>query len=626
MKQKKKNKPATTKNKSVNLSWKSMLALAIIAFLLYSPSISYDWALDDASAISENFVTKKGVAGIGTHLTESYRFGYWTSKGTLYRPVSLIMFALEWQLSPNNPSIHHFVNVLMYALVAIFGFLFLLRLIKSKFWSFIIMFLFVVHPVHVEAVANIKSRDEIMALLFGLLALILWMKYLDKKQVGTLAFSVCAYFLAMFSKESSITMLALFPAIAFLFYREKNQSLFLPTLTFIAPVIIYLLVRMQVLGDAGTTGLDSSPLDNLLFAAKNAGNGVGAMATAILILGKYILALIAPINLGSDFGFNQIPIVGFSDWRVWLSGLFHLGLIGIVFKFWKKYPLLSFGAFFYIATMSIFSNVIIAIGSSYGERFLFLPSLGFILMLVVGLKIWVEKKEGALENLEWSSKTRLPILACGLFGLFFTFTTIKRIPVWENSLTLYTADIKTAPNSAKLNYHFGLENAKLARDTKNAAEKAKLNQLAKKHFEKAINLYPKYTDGFSQLGLLSYRSGDPNKAMEYYNQALAIDPNKSIVYSNMGIIYFTAGRLKEAEEVYIKSLQLNPKFADGYQNLGAVYARQNRFDLAIENFRKGLSYEPNNKTLNFYLGSALRDSGKAAEGKPYLEKAKLLGN
>jgi len=602
-----------------------MLLLGLLAFLLYSPSLQYDWALDDASAISENFVTKKGVAGIGTHLTESYRFGYWTSKGTLYRPVSLVMFALEWQLSPNNPFIHHFINILMYALVAIFGFLFLIKLTKSKFWSFLIAVLFIVHPVHVEAVANIKSRDEIMALLFGLIALIQWIKYLEKKELVTLALGVLAYLLAMFSKESSITMLALFPAITFLFYREKFQSYLVNMLSFLAPVILYLIVRSQVLGEISAGGLESSPLDNLLFAAKNAGNGVGAMATAILILGKYLMALILPVNLGSDFGFNQIPIVGFSDWRVILSLLFYVGLVVVIFKLWKKYPLLVFGAFFYLATISIFSNVIIAIGSSYGERFLFLPSLGFLLMSVAVLKIYVEKKWKVINALEWSSRTQLPIFACGLFALFFVFRTIQRMPAWENSMTLYTADIKTAPNSAKLNYHYGLENAKAGRDSKNPQQKKSYNQLAKKHFEKSIEVYPNYADAYSQLGLLSYRSGDSNIAMQNYEKALAIDPNKSIVYSNMGIIYFTAGKLKEAEEVYLKSLQLNPKFADGYQNLGAVYARQQRFDLAIQNFRKGLSFEPNSKTLNFYLGSALRDSGKPAEGEQYLEKAKRLG-
>jgi len=625
MKQKGKPKRKHQKPAKVQRPWKYLIALGLIAFLLYSPSIQYEWALDDASAISENFVTKKGFAGIKTHLSESYRFGYWTSEATLYRPISLIMFAIEWQLSPDNPTIHHFVNVLMYALLAMFAFLLLARITKSKFWAFLITILFVVHPVHVEAVANIKSRDEIMALLFGVIALNQWMKYLDKKHLNTLLLGIGAYLLAMFSKESSITLLAIFPAISFLFYREKFQSHLMPLLSFLAPVGFYLLVRMQVLESLGAGGLESSPLDNLLFAAKNAGDGVGALATAILILGKYLLALIFPINLGSDFGFNQIPIVGFSDWRVLLSIIIHGGLIYIIFKYWKKYPLLVFGAFFYIATMSIFSNVIIAIGSSYGERFLFGPSLGFILMAVAALRIWVEKKQGSLTSLEWSSKTQLPILACGIFGLFFIGKTIQRMPAWMNSMTLYEADIKTAPNSAKLNYHYGLENAKAGRDAKNPQQKQSFNGLAKKHFDKAISVYPNYADAYAQLGLLSFRSGDSNKAMQHYQKSLSISPTKSLVYSNMGIIYFNAGKLKEAEEVYLKALQLNPKFADGYQNLGAVYARQKRFDLAIQNFRKGLTYDPDNKTLNFYLGSALRDSGKASEGAQYLEKAKRLG-
>ena len=620
----KKQKKSNPKQKDLK-AFSSRLVYVLIAvfgFILYSPSLKYEWALDDLSAIKENYVTKKGFAGISTHLTESYRYGYWNSKGTLYRPLPLVLFAAEWGIAPDSPGIHHFFNVLLYALLCLLIYIFLVALLKSQFWSFLITILFVVHPVHVEVVANIKSRDEILSMLFGIFALYSWWKYLGPKKMMNLLLALFSLSLAMFSKESSITFFALFPVLSIIKHKGFNQKELLQTLLFVIPILVYLFVRSKILGDSGIEGLQSSPLDNLLFAAVNSGQTLAAKATAILILGKYAITQLIPFQLGSDFGFNQIPIVGFSDWRVLLSFIFHAGLIFIVFKFWKKNWWLSFGAFFYLATISIFSNLVIYIGSSYGERFLFIPSLGFIIMGIALLRSFVEKNGTPIKAIRWNQQTKIPILLTAAFAIFFTYKTLTRMPAWENSYTLYSTDILTAPNSAKLNYHFGLENAKQGRDTKNANEKQKVNSIAKKHFEKAIAVYPKYSDAYSQLGLLSYRTGDNQSALNHYKKALEINPKKSLVYSNMGIIYFNAGKLNEAEAVYKKALELDPRFADAYQNLGAVYARQKKFDLAIANFEKGLSFDPNNKNLNFYMGSALKDAGRAGESGPYLRKAK----
>ncbi|MFK8101700.1 MAG: hypothetical protein AB8G15_04225, partial [Saprospiraceae bacterium] len=125
MKEKKQStkKRQTVQKNDTSAKQRSLLLLALLiglfGILLYSNTYTHDFALDDASAISDNYVTQKGFAGITTHLTEHYRFGYWNSSAVLYRPVSLVMFAIEWELSPDNPHIHHFGNIFLYGLTGL---------------------------------------------------------------------------------------------------------------------------------------------------------------------------------------------------------------------------------------------------------------------------------------------------------------------------------------------------------------------------------------------------------------------------------------------------------------------------------------------------------------------------
>ena len=178
------------------------LLLALLSFLLYSNTLNHGFALDDGSAISENWVTKKGAAGIPLLLTKHYRYGYWNSKGVLYRPVSMVMFAVEWGLSPDNPKLHHGVNVLLYAGTALLLFFTLAELFAAfhLLLPFAASLLFLVHPVHVETVANIKSRDEMLAFFFSILSINFLWKYLKREEVKWMIGAVLAYGIALFSK------------------------------------------------------------------------------------------------------------------------------------------------------------------------------------------------------------------------------------------------------------------------------------------------------------------------------------------------------------------------------------------------------------------------------------------
>jgi len=595
--------------------------LGFFAFILYANTLGHQYALDDASVITNNFVIKKGLAGWPEVFTTHYRFGYWNSTGTLYRPISLAIFALIWQVSPDNPFLYHLVNILFFAATIVVLFK-MLRTCWPELHSYLIAaitVIFLTHPVHVEVVANIKSLDEILSFFFSLLAIHYYLKYLKDTRKSKLMTAVGFYTLALFSKENAITCLAVFPLIGY-YATNKNREWLKSSLLFIAPAALFLLCRYSVLE---TQSLEAvSPLDNLLAAT----NGpVEWYATAILLIGKYLWTLLIPIELGSDFGYSQIPVTGFGNIKVLLSlaAIIVLTISGI--SGLKTKNKAAFGILFFVISFSIYSNLFITIGSSYGERFLYVGSLGYAIALVMALHQICVKKPGLTENNKFILKKYTLLFAVtGLLGLFYTIQTIVRNAAWYNSYTLYKADIQTAPNSAKLNYHLGLEEVKEALKGTDKNQNVQYQKNAFAHFRRAIELYPSYGDAYGQLGLAYYRQKQNKEALENYQIALRYDPNDAKIYSNMGVIYFENKDFKKAEEVYLKAVKLDPRYIDARRNLGSVYAQTRRVDQAITQFSEGLKYDPDNAVLHLYLGYAYRDKGDASQSGKYLEKAYQL--
>jgi lipoprotein NlpI len=598
------------------------ILLSVIAFLIYTNTLGHDYALDDASAISDNYVTKQGISGIPTIFKEHYRFGYWNSPGTLYRLIPLAMFAVEWQVAPDSPGFYHFTNVFFYALTAFLLFWTLCKVIPkySPALPFLTTLLFITHPIHVEVVANIKSRDEILSFLFCISAVYFLWKYLKNKNNKWIAFSLFSYLLAMFSKENAITFLAIFPLLMYFFSKQSLSKNLTTSALYTIPVGIYLMARISVLGGLSGNKELSPLLDNFLSGAPDLST---RLASAFLMIGKYLMTLVFPHPLGSDFGYNQIPLTEWSDWRVILVVLAVAGILIYAFKGLKNKSLPSFSILYFLITFSIFSNILILIGSSFGDRFMYFPSLGFAMVLAF-LILQLSKVDFNLKPHSMSTffnNYKMPLLIAGAVAVTYSFKTIDRNSVWSDSFSLYENDIKIAPNSAKLNYHFGLELNKKGLDENDPKRKGEFMNKAFQHFAKAAEIFPDYHDAYGQMGLMHYRNKSYDRAMNNYEKSLSLKQNNATVYSNMGIIYFEQGNLQKAREVYEKAIQIDPRFVDARRNLGSVYAQQKQFDKAIEQFNEALNYEPDNAVIYLYLGYAHRDKGDAAGAQTYFNKA-----
>lgn len=597
-----------------------LIILFLLGFLVYMNTLNHGYVLDDYSVIKENFVVKKGIDGIPTIWKTHYRYGYGYSQANLFRPLTLSLFAIQWEIAPDSSSFAHWFNVLGYAFLGIIIYLFLQRLWGEdrRLLSFITALLFIAHPIHTEVVANIKSIDDILAMSFSLIGLILLLKNVDHKHKISYWLSVFFFALAFLSKESTVTFLAIIPLSLVLFRSFKPLDALKKTVPYLIPLAIYLLLRMQALGSiSGTKKI--ARLDNLLLTAPDF---VSRTATAIKIMGLYLWKLFVPTTLMNDYSLKQISIVNFANQYTLISILVYAALIFLIVKTWKKQKIVAFGILFFLISMSLYSNLIITIGTSFGERLLFIPSLGFCI-LIAYLIILPFKKKANPSSL--SKTARLPIALSLIIVGLYSFKTVDRNKAWKDNFTLYSTDVVNCDKSARCHYYYGLElmKSKALKTNDPAAKKNFLIQ-AINAFNQSIQILPTYSDAWGQVGLAYFRLNNYEKAEQAYTKAIGFNANNAPVLSNLGSLYFQQQRYQQAKTAYEKALRANPNYLDAITNYASTLGTLGDFNMAITYFKKAIKIQPNNPNHYQMVGITYQNLGNQQQANIYLNKAKQL--
>jgi tetratricopeptide (TPR) repeat protein len=478
--------------------WPAMLILAALSIIPYWPSLDYGYVLDDQIVITGNKFTQKGFSGIGDILRTESMTGYFGEQkdlvaGARYRPLSIVAFAIEQELMPGSPRIGHLGNILFYMLTSLLLYRILLLLFplganRQWWWSlpFVVAVFFALHPIHTEVVANIKGRDEIMTFLGALGAIWFTLRWLSDPKVHWLVLSGVSFFLGLLSKENAITFLAIIPAILYFFTRARKEDYIKVLTPVLAATFIYLTIRYNVIGYFLSSGKKITDLMNNPFVEMDFGQ---KMATILYTLGLYLKLLIFPHPLSHDYYPYAIPIMSWSDWKVWLSLAAYGSLIVLFFRGYKHRTLPAFSIFFYIATLSIISNILFPVGTFMNERFIFISSLGYLLvlgwLLVEKLPQWIPGRVGL----------PLGLILAGLVTAGYFWKTWERVPVWENAMTLNRAAIKVSPNSARANTFLTTAIFQEYKDEQDPIKKKEMLQEMGFHIRKAIEIYPAYYSG-----------------------------------------------------------------------------------------------------------------------------------
>ncbi len=625
--QKKKKKQASKKKVQKQAVKKSsnnvfLGILFILAFVLYGNTLGHQYAFDDSIVITENAFTKKGFSGIGDLMTRDFFEGIYGKSteltGGRYRPLSLAMFAVEYGIFGENPFIGHLINIVLYGLTLMLLFIVLQLCFNSKsIIPYITTLIFAVHPIHTEVIANIKSRDEILCFLFMLISMYALFKAIDTKELGKwMGIGIGSFFLALLAKETAITYLPVFPLFIYFFRQKSIPDGVIKGLYFIAPAVIYLLLRFALVGMPG--GSDSSdimenPYVNSSFNEK--------YASIFYVLLKYFGLLILPHPLTCDYSFNQIPFVGWSNIFVIISVLFYFGIGIYMLLKMKSRSMIALCTLLYLAPLSITSNFFFNIGAPMGERFLYIPSFGFCLLVAYGISKLLKVKE--LDD-NWKSNYAL----IGLVGLILVTGSLRSVIRnfdWYDNFTLFAKDVETSSQSAKMQYYYGNINLKkyLADPT---PENKQLLDIAERHFLKGLEINPKFHHCTYNLGNVYEQRDNAPKAIEYLNKTLEMYPTHINSHTLLGKVY---GRLMKdyTKSVFYLEKAVNVFKEDSQgslQNLGNAYAGKGDFPKALEIFQRLIKKDPNNARYYINMGITYDRMGDKVKANEAYQKARKI--
>jgi tetratricopeptide (TPR) repeat protein len=593
-----------TAHKGPSSDWTWGMIIFVLAFALYANAISHAYVMDDYGVLRDDILVKRGIQGIGTILQRPYRYGTGNLSDNLYRPLSQVMFAVEWEISPDNPVLSHFLNVLYYALSCTLLFLLFRRILPGRgvFPAVLASLLWVFHPAHSEVVANIKSRDEIMSALFLFLSALSFQAYLKRNRPLFLAGAMIGFLLALFSKESAITFLFIFPIIGWYFTNAALKRNLVASASLFIPAGIYLLARHLIL-EKYAVPFAVTTADNFLVAAPDAAS---RMATAFMLLGKYLLLLVFPYRLVCDYSYNQIPVVGLTSPLVWASlAIYGTAVVYVVINI-KRKSVVVFALIVYLVTMSLSSNIFMLIGTSFAERLLFLPSVGFCLLAGVAISrfpaMLFPADPARAGGRQFAANTRTGWLIAIVILFLFAIRTVTRAAEWKDEWTLISADVKRSPKSARMRYFHGIALRDRGKGQNNEDAYRAYMQQAINEFETCIFILPTYAEAYEELGLAEYRMGNPDRALQYYEDALKFDSKKAATYSNMAIIFFERKDYARALKLHKQAVTLDPNYENGYLNIGSIYGQLGDYGRAIENFEMVLRINPTNAKAYYYLG------------------------
>lgn len=581
----------------------------ITSFAFYLNTLKNGHALDDVMMITQNSFVNHGLQYWKSIFTKDSMVGFIGSDdavlpGGRYRPLSLLMFAVEWEFFGDNPFVGHLINVILFAFTCYILWKLLSQFIfkTNPVVALIAVTLFAIHPIHTEVVANIKSRDEILSLLLSILSLYFLFKHeVAGKKSKFIVYSALFFLLGLFSKENTLMFLVVMPLALFCFSSKSVKDAIKVVLPHFLLATVFLVIRFKVIGfhKIEETEILNNPFLIMTFQEK--------YATIFETLLKYGSLLIFPYPLSHDYSFNQIPATSFSSLRVLLSLVLFASLIVYALLKIKNKSNIGFGILYFFITFSITSNFVINIGAPMGERFLYMPSAGFCLVVAILLfKLYEKLRQG-----QGSVLANVIFVITGL--LIFTtsaYGTINRNKDWENDITLDIRDVKTVPNSAIANQRCGTayinlgDSVKLGRidSIPDTAMSQKYIAMSIPYFQKAIQIYPKYAFAylncgvaFLQLNKLDEAESCYDSAEKYHKNLPSLPGMRNVLghhYLNNAITAGQKGDLNFSFYSLQKAEKYLPLEADVFYNYGGYYYTTKDYKKAKEAWMKCLKLKP----------------------------------
>ena len=508
-----------------------LCALVLASFVVFAPALGGEFVSDDLNAIVGNdYVT-------GRHsLVEIFSsFSWWgaaRADAPGYRPLTTWSFALNHDLAGSYVLPWHVVNIVLHALVAWLLYMIARELGGGLVSALAVAAVFLVLPIHVEAVAWVVGRAELLASLAYCAALLALLEHRRSGSVTAVAGAALLVALGTFAKENAATLLAA-PLLATVVLggsaRERRRDLVaLAALT--SALGLYGVVRLAA-GGPPTASAAGDLLDNPLSMVPIPTRLAGALS----VLGRYFALMLWPYPLSIDYSFDALGIgAGFVGDRYTVVALVTLSALAALAVVTGRKA--AFALLLAAAAYSLVSNTALMIGTVMGERLFYLPTVGLLLAMVP-----------TLELARSTRAQRALVAATASLCLVYGLVSVRRAGDWRSAISIFESAARAHPESARAHMELGSAYGHAGR----AGD-------AEREFARAVEIMPSYAAAWYNLGNLRARSGRLDPAVDAYHRALEHAPRLVQAWYNLGLVEQMRGRVVAAIDAFARAAEVAP--------------------------------------------------------------------
>jgi protein O-mannosyl-transferase len=535
--------------------WVSLFLIASSA-LVYAALGSHKFlAWGDTEYISDNPAVSHGLTwqGISRAFTTVYFFNW--------HPLTSLSYMLDVQLYGSNPGPYHVTNLAFHIANALLIFGVFHRLTGAMGRSAFVAALFALHPLHVESVAWLSERKDVLSTLFWMLTLAAYARYAEKPQTGRSVAVFVLFALGLMAKPMLVTL----PFVLLLMdYWPLGRLVFGTGASW---QTLWHLAREKVplLGLA----LASSILTVIVQANGGAVAGLGEiplsyrLENVVVSYAAYGIKMIWPTSLAAFYPYPR----SLSIW--WVAGavLFLIGVSAAALKAAPRHPYLPVGWLWYLGTLIPVIGVVQVGRQAIADRYTYVPLIGLFIVATWGLTALAERPSTSRSLLP--AGATLAVAACMVL-------TWRQVRYWKDDISLWNHDLQVTSENYAAEYN---------------------------------------------LGIALSEQGQLDSAIAHYLEAVRINPNLGGAQLHVAADLAKVGRTDEAIAHYREAIRVNPNFPEAYNNLGALLADRGKIDEAISEYREAIRVEPDYADPHFNLGAALKDQGKLAEAAQEFKEA-----
>lgn len=491
-----------------------------------------------------------------------------------YHPLTVLSYAFNYAISGLHPFSYHLVNYLLHLANTLLVFYFIWNISgKNKWVALFVSLVFGVHPMHVESVAWIAERKDVLYTFFFLLSLIQYWKYLSTNNKKNFWICFAFFVLSLLSKPAAIVLPLVLLLLDFWKGRKITWGVIAEKIPFFLCSIAFGIITVMIQSSSAMIGLH-------VFSIK------ARLYFACYVLMTYFYRFFVPYPLSA---FHNFPLTNDPGYAILLSPIFIAVLIA-AFWFFRKNKVFVFGMLFFITNLLLVLQILSIGLTIVSERYTYVPYIGLaftVAMLVSRIKIISPK---------------LIMGAASLFILILGIMTFQRTKVWKNSGTLWTDALKYAPNApyARTNRANYLSKLALRSDQKPFADS--IYKVAFEDCRIALSVWPNHAPAFEYRAYMHLDRGEFNEALADANELVRLKPQYRPAYDIRATAYFKTGQPEKALEDYKKCTQLSSNDHRSFYNVGLILYSFKRYDEAIPNLSRAISIRP---LANYYVYRAL---------------------